>query len=142
MPPPISEKIELKLTGKKEKILGYDCEQFEIKAQGETMEIWATDQLLPFHPYVRNQSPRFGPRMLVEQWAEAVEAKKMFPLRATLRVEERTEGFRFDVKSIMPSEIDDKDGKLFQPPSDYTEIRRLTGDLFPRATSDEGIAVR
>ena len=121
----MSEKIELKATGKKEKILGYDCEQFEIKAQGETMEIWATDQLLPFHPYVRNQPLRLGPRLLMEQWAEAVEAKKMFPLRATLRVEERTEDFRFEVKSSTPSEIDDKDGKLFQPPPDYTEIRPL-----------------
>ena len=59
----------------------------------------------------------------------------MFPLRATLFVDEKVEGFRFEVKSITPSGTDDKDGKLFQPPPDYTEIRPLTGDLFPRATS-------
>ena len=124
-PPSMHEKIELKATGQKDKILGFACEQFEIKQRGETMKIWATDKLLPFHPYVQNQRPRFGPRMLEEQWAEAVAAKKMFPLRATLRFDERAEGFRFEVKSIAPGKIDDKGAKLFQPPPDYTEIQPL-----------------
>ena len=140
----MGEKIELKPTGKKEKILGFACEQFEIKQRGETMEIWATDKLLPFQPYVRNQPPRFGPRMIEEQWAELLTAKKLFPLRASLRfdvpapppprpTEKRDEGvaatsperFRFEVKSITPEKIDDKDGKLFQPPPDYAEIQPL-----------------
>lgn len=48
------------------------------------MEIWATDKLLPYHAYVRNQPPRFGPRMIEERWPELLTAKKLFPLRASL----------------------------------------------------------
>jgi hypothetical protein len=123
MPPMMSEKIELKPTGKKEKILGYACEQFEIQARGETMEIWATDKLLPFQPYLRNQTPPFGPRMIEEQWAEPLRAKNLFPLRAILHFDNATERFRFEVKSVKPGKIDNKD--LFLPPPDYTEIQPL-----------------
>jgi hypothetical protein len=126
MPPmPMSpgEKIELKPTGKKEKILGYACQQFEIKARGETMEIWATDKLIPFQDYVRNQPSRFGPRMIEEQWAALLIAKKLFSLRATLRLENGPERFRFEVKSITPEKIDNKE--LFHPPPDYSEIQPL-----------------
>lgn len=123
--PMMSEKIELKPTGKKDKILGFVCEQFEIKARGETMEIWATDKLLPLQPYVRNQAPRFGPRMIEEQWPALLTAKKLFPLRASLHFDEGAEHFRFEVKSIKPEKITDKDGKPFQPPPDYAEIQPL-----------------
>ena len=141
MPPMMGEKIELKPTGKKEKILGFACEQYEIKQRGETMEIWATDKLLPFQPYARNQSPRFGPRMIEEQWPELLQSRRLFPLRATLRyampssrsTEKRekdvaatsTERFRFEVKSITPEKVEDKDGKLFQPPEGYIETQPL-----------------
>ncbi len=119
------DKIELKSTGRREKILGYECEQFEIKQRGETMEIWATDKLLPFQPYVRTQSSRFGPRRLEEQWAALLTEKKLFPLRATLRFENGVERFRFEVKTIKPEKVED--GTLFQPPDDYTEIPALPG---------------
>jgi hypothetical protein len=148
MPPPMmSEKIELKPTGKKEKILGFACEQFKIKQRGETMEIWATDQLIPYQPYLRNRTSRFGPRMIEEQWPVLLTSKKLFPLRVSLHFDngpsspavrrdesvsprrpDRTGGperFRFEVKSITPEKIADKDGKLFQPPEGYTEIQPL-----------------
>jgi hypothetical protein len=125
MPPMMSEKIELKPTGKKEKMLGFACEQFEIKARGETMEIWATAQLFPYQPYIRRQPHRFGPRMIEEQWQELLTAKKMFPLRVSLSFEKGPERFRFEVKSVTPEKISDKDGKLFQPPEGYTEIQPL-----------------
>ncbi len=125
MPMMPSEKIELKPTGKKEKILGYACEQYEIKQRGETMEIWTTDKLLPYQPYVRNQPSRFGPRMIEEQWAELLTAKKLFPLRASLRFDEGGEHFHFEAKSITPEKIEDKDGKLFKPPEGYFETQPL-----------------
>ncbi len=78
MPPMMAEKIELQSTGKKEKILGYACEQYEIKQRGETMEIWATDKLFPFQPYLRNQPSRFGPRMIEEQWQTCSLRKNYF----------------------------------------------------------------
>ena len=126
MPPMMSEKIELKPTGKKEKVLGFACEQFEIKTRGETMEIWATDQFMPFFYYVQSQPSRLGPRMIAEQWPELLKEKKLFPLRAILRLEGGGgERLRFEVKSITPEKIDDKDGKLFQPPKGYFEVQPL-----------------
>lgn len=130
------EQIELKATGESTNILGYQCERFELAQRGETMEIWATDQLPPYQPWMPNQSPRFGPRMLEEQWGEALKMRKLFPLRAVLRfgmpsnpgtasVASGPERLRFEVKSITPENIEDKDGSLFQPPAEYQEIQPL-----------------
>jgi Domain of unknown function (DUF4412) len=134
MPPPMMEKIELKATGDKTNLLGYACEKFEIKQRGEVMEIWATYKLLPFQPYQQNQPPRFGPRMIEEQWGELLKAKKLFPLLVVLRFDlpavpdhgpppAGPERFRFEVKAIAPEKI--KDQTLFQPPPDYHEIQPL-----------------
>ncbi len=129
MPPMPMEKLELKPTGKKDKILGYECEQFEIKQRGETMEIWATDQLPPYQAYLRNEPHRFGPRMIEEQWPALLTAKKLFPLRASLRFDigpgqtAGPERFHFEVKSIKPEKVSDE--KLFQPPEGYFEIQPL-----------------
>lgn len=125
MPPPMSEKIELKPTGKKEKRLGFACEQFEIKQRGETMEIWATDKLLPYQPYVRSQPHRFGPRMMEEQWAELLKTRNLFPLLVTLKFENGAERFRFEVKSVTAKKLTEADASLFQPPPGYVEIRPL-----------------
>jgi len=119
------EAIELKSTGEKTNLLGFACEKFEIKQRGETMEIWATDQLLPFQNYVRNQQPRFGPRMIEEQWADLLAAKKLFPLRASLHFENGPERYRFEVQSITPQKLTIEDQKLFQPPDGYFEIQPL-----------------
>ena len=124
MPLPM-EPMELRATGEKTNLLGFACEKFEIKQRGEVMEIWATDQLLPFQNYVRHQSPRFGPRMIEEQWAGLLTAQKLFPLRASLRFEEGTERYRFEVQSIAPQKLKEEDMKSFQPPDGYFEIQPL-----------------
>ena len=85
MPASMMGKIDLHDTGKKTNILGFACEQYELKQRGQTMEIWVTDQLFQFQPYVQGQPHRFGPRMIEEQWPELVKAKKLFPLLAILR---------------------------------------------------------
>ena len=125
MPPSMMEKVELQDTGQKTNLLGFACEQYEIKQRGETMEIWATDQLFPFQPYVQNQPHRFGPRMIEEQWGDLLKAKKLFPLRASLRFDNGAERFRFEVQSISPRKLTDDDAKMFQPPSGYFEIQPL-----------------
>jgi len=119
------EKIELHDTGQKTNLLDFVCGQYEIKQRGETMEIWATDQLLPFQNYVRNQPHRFGPRMIEEQWAGLLTAKKLFPLLATLKFDNGAERFRFEVQSVTPQKLTDEDTKLFQPPTNYFEIQPL-----------------
>jgi hypothetical protein len=125
MPPPMMQKMEIQDTGQKTNLLGFACEQYEIKQRGETMEIWATDRLFPFQPYVQNQPHRFGPRMIEQQWAELVKAKKLFPLLVTLKFENGMERFRFEVESVMPQKLTDEDAKLFQPPTNYFEIQPL-----------------
>jgi len=124
MPMP-DEAMELKATGEKTNLLGLACEQFEIKQRGELMEIWATRSLLPFQNYVRNQPPRFGPRMLEERWAGLLTEKKLFPLRASLRFENGPERFRFEVQAITPQKLKPEDAALFLPPQGYFEIQPL-----------------
>ena len=89
------------------------------------MEIWATDKLFPFQAYQQDQPHRFGPRPIEEQWPELLKARQLFPLLVRLRVEAGPERYRFEVKSIEPDRVADRDAKLFQPPSDYQEIEPL-----------------
>jgi hypothetical protein len=131
------EPLELKATGQTTNLLGYACARYELRQRGEVMEIWATDKLLPFEPWQPNQPPRFGPRMLEEQWGELLRARKLFPLLAVLRFETPAlsgetnapvagpERLRFEVRSIRAEKIEDKDGTLFSPPSDYHEVQPL-----------------
>lgn len=125
MPPMGMEQLELKATGENTNLLGYACEKYELKQRGETMEIWATAKLFPFQPWLQNQPPRFGPRLLEERWPELLKAKKLFPLLATLKFDSGAERLRFEVKATKPEKIADPDGSLFQPPPDYQEIAPL-----------------
>ena len=104
-------------------LLGYVCSRYELRDRDRVMEIWATDKLLPFQSWLASQPHRFGPRMIEEQWAEMLKAKKLFPLLAVLKYENGPERLRFEVKSVKPEKIED--GALFQPPSDYFEIQPL-----------------
>ena len=76
-------------------------------------------------PYLQNQPHRFGPRLIEEQWPETMKAKKLFPLLAIIKFENGPERMHFEVKTIAPEKIEDRDGKLFQPPPDYREIEPL-----------------
>ena len=121
MPVP-EEAMELKATGEKAKLLGYDCARYEIKQRGEIMEIWATDSLLPFQPYLQNQMPHSGPRLVEDQWGDLLKARKLFPLVVTLKFENGPERLRFEVKTVTPEKIADEDGSLFRPPANYQEL--------------------
>lgn len=122
---PGSEKLELKPTGKKDNILGCACQQYELKQRGETLEIWATDQLLPYEPYVASQPHRFGPQMLERQWPKLVKERKLFPLRAILRTDSGAECFRFEVKSVKAGKLKPEEASLFEPAAGYAEIQPL-----------------
>jgi hypothetical protein len=125
MPPMPMQPIELKATSDTTNLLGYPCARYEIKQRDEVMEIWATEKLLPFLPYLQNQPRRFGPRMMEEQWGGLLKSKKLFPLLAVLTFQDGAERFRFQVTEIKEETIDDKDGSLSQPPPDYQEIQPL-----------------
>jgi hypothetical protein len=125
MPPMGMQPAELKPTDQTTNLLGYTCTCYELKERGETMEIWATDKLLPFQPWLANQPPRFGPRRIEEQWVELLKARKLFPLRVVLKLENGPERLRFEVTAIEPGKIDPLDGAPFQPPPDYHELEPL-----------------
>jgi hypothetical protein len=124
MPVPV-EKLELTATGQKTKLLGFDCERFELKRHGEILEIWATDELFRFPDYRRNQPHRFGPRMIEETWAELIRQRKLFPLLASLRFESGPERYRFEVQAVRRETIADPEGRLFKPPTGYHETDPL-----------------
>lgn len=119
------EKMELNPTGQTTNLLGYACASYEIKQRGQTMQIWATDQLLPFQSWMPSQPHRLVPRRIGEQWGELLKAKKLFPLLATQRSDKGLERYRFEVKAIRPERITDEDGKLFQAPTNYVEVPAL-----------------
>ena len=125
MPMMPAAKLELQATGQKTNLLGFACLQYVLKQRGETLEIWATDQLLPYQPYVQNQPHRFGPQRIEEQWPGMLISRKLFPLRASLRYDNGAERFRFEVQSVTPQKLTDKEAKLFQPPAGYFEIQPL-----------------
>jgi Domain of unknown function (DUF4412) len=112
-------------TGEKTNLLGFACEKFELRQHGEIMEIWATDQLPPYQPYVQNQPHRFGPRQIEEQWPAMLTSRKLFPLLASLSYDHGAERFRFEVQSVTPQELTAEDAKLFQPPAGWMEIQPL-----------------
>jgi len=126
MPPMMmNQELELTATGQTTNILGFACQQYQLKQRGETMDIGATDQLLRYQPYVRNQPHRFGPGMLEEQWGGLVADKKLFPLVASLHYDNGAERLRFEVTSVSPDKITEPAEKLFQPPPDYNEVGPL-----------------
>jgi hypothetical protein len=125
MPPMQAQAIALKDTGETTNILGYQCARYTFKWRDETMDIWATDQLLPFQAYLQNQPLRFGPRMMENQWEGLLTERKVFPLLAILKTQSGMERLRFEVTGIQPEKIADKDGTLSHPPACYNEIQPL-----------------
>jgi len=125
MPAPPMERIELAAAGETTNLLGFACARYEIKQRRETMEIWATDQLFTFQPYLENQPRRFGGRGIEGQRGDLLKAKKLFPLLAELKFDNGVERLRFEVKSVTPQKLTEADAPLFQPPSDYQEIQPL-----------------
>jgi Domain of unknown function (DUF4412) len=126
LPAPPIEKVELRATGDQTNLFGLVCQRFELEQRGETLEVWATDRLVAYRPYLQNQPRRFRPRRIEDQWPERLAARKLFPMLVTLRYQSGVERFRFEVKSITPDQIADPDGKLFQPPPNYREIEPLS----------------
>jgi hypothetical protein len=122
MPPPMMPKMELLDTGIKTNLLGFECEQYEIKQHGETMAIWATGKFFPFEPYMRSQPHRFTPPSIEQRWAKLVKEKRLFPLLATLKFNNGAERFRFEVNSIVMAKINGDADNLFKAPANYSEV--------------------
>jgi len=115
--------LQLRATGEQTNLLGYTCARYELKQWGQTMEIWATDQLLPFQVYQAHQPFRNGPPVIEERWGDLLAAKKLFPLRASLRLNQGLERYHFEVQSITPAKRTNQDARPFAVPPDYIELQ-------------------
>jgi len=120
---PRGSSLQLQATGEQTNLLGYACARYEIRQWGQTMEIWATDQLFPFQVYQPHQPLRGGPPVIEEHWSELLAAKRLFPLLASLRFHNGVERYRFEVQSITPTTLTDREDGLFQVPADCIEIQ-------------------
>jgi hypothetical protein len=125
MMPGFQEEPDFRAMGETTNILGQTCSRYELKGAGEVMEIWATEKLLPIHPYLASQSLELGPKRIERCWAEYLRAKKLFPFLAILKTADGQERLRFEVTNVTSKKIGDQEGSLFQVPSDYQEIEPL-----------------
>lgn len=127
MPPmpmvPVGGGLEVRATGETTNLFNYPCQRYEIRQNEQVMEIWATDQLLPFQPYLGMEPHPFAPPTIEEQWGRLLSAKKLFPLSAILRLDGGVERYRFEVQSIEPKQLTAADLRGFQPPEGYTEMQ-------------------
>src|SRR4029077_5918570 len=98
--PPMVEKLELKITGDSTNILGFTCARYKLSQRGLTMEIWATDKLFSYQPYLQNQPSTFHSATIEERWPAMLAERKLFPLIVSLRHDNGSELFRFEVKSV------------------------------------------
>ncbi|ATC64037.1 hypothetical protein CMV30_08790 [Nibricoccus aquaticus] len=103
---------EFKPTGRKEKIAGVEAEEYVGKADGRIVEVWVTKEM---GRYVSQQGAEGK-----GGWEAFMEKENMFPLRTITRKKVGgPEESRMEVTAIDRSK---QDGKLFEPPSDYTKM--------------------
>jgi hypothetical protein len=119
------ENMELNATTNKDEILGYACTRYDATNRAERLEVWATEQLLPFVLHTPSRPAQFGPRAIEDQWPELLKRRGLFPLKASLRFDNGPERFRFVVQSIKAEAIAESEKELFQPPSDYHEVEPM-----------------
>jgi hypothetical protein len=121
MPMPAIQRQTLQLitTADTTNLVGYNCTHYRIVDGPETMDIWATADLVPFQPLNEFPPGRNNAYQLERAWGDLLKARNLFPLRAVLKLGDTQERLRFQVESVQPGAVVDTDGKLFQPPAGY-----------------------
>jgi hypothetical protein len=119
-----SRTLQFSVTGETTNLLGYACTRYELRQRGRVMEIWATDQLPAFQPWIQNPPSRHhGPQMMEESWGDLLQARNLFPMRIEMKNESgETLPFEFTVESVAPKQFGAGKAQLFQPPVDYHEL--------------------
>lgn len=125
--PADAKKPEFKKTGKTEKILGYDCEQYIIKEENRETEVWAAKGLGTF------MRPRMGGGMggpggrggmgrggqMPAAWEEEFRTKGFFPMRTITRDADGKEEARMEVIKIEKKELE---ASLFKAPEGWQKM--------------------
>ncbi|MGB2868227.1 MAG: DUF4412 domain-containing protein [Bacteroidota bacterium] len=100
-------------TGKTEKILGYDCDQFIVKNEDKETEVWAAKGIGKF---MRMSGPR---QQNVYRWENESEFKDYFPLRVVSRATEDEKESSMEVTKIEKKSLN---AALFKIPEDFKKM--------------------
>jgi len=118
--PPASEskaKISVTKTGKKETILGYECEQMLIEQEERRAELWVTKGLGRFVQV--NLNPRAQSPLLKKLEEELID-QGYFPLRLATKNPTGNEETRMEVLKIEKKSLSDR---LFAVPAGYQKTQ-------------------
>jgi hypothetical protein len=118
------KKPEFTKTGKTEKILGYDCEQYIVKEEKTETEVWAAKGLGTF------MRPGMGGPMgggrggmgageAASSWVQEIRSKGFFPLRAVTKNAEGKEESRMEVTKVEKKSLD---ASLFKAPEGWQKM--------------------
>lgn len=124
----LGERFSLRATGQETNFSGVACAQYQATSESETVEVWATDRLLPYQPYLRGQPAGFGPRGLTEQWPIELKRRGLFPLQASLRPRNGVASVQLKVHSVTAAKLTPQDLLTLQPPPGYVEIHALPSE--------------
>jgi len=107
--------------GPAETILGYLCNKYVTHANGNTTEIWATDELGSFSAFGRGNlgGPRADRGALPPGWDKALAGQNFFPMRVVGKDANGTEKFRMEVTAVTKEKLPDED---FVPPAGFQEF--------------------
>lgn len=132
-----AKKSEITKTGKTEKILGYDCEQFIMKGEKGDTEMWAAKGLGTFMrpgmsgPGGRMGGPGGGPSgpggmrggmgggQKLAAWEEEFRTKGFFPMRVVSHGADGKEESRMEATKIEKKELD---AALFKVPEGWQKM--------------------
>lgn len=110
--------MEFKSTGRKEKIVGVEAEEYIGTSKKQYIEIWVTKELGKF--MMANPGGPMGSKKKADAWQAFAEKENFFPLRTITRAKEGApEESRMEVTAIDKSKQPDS---LFKPPSDYQKF--------------------
>jgi len=111
-----SQDVKFEPTGRKERIAGYDAEEYAGVSEGKRTEMWLTKGLGKF--MMANQAkPGRSAKQQVSAWEKFMQQGDFFALRIIQRTKEGApEDFRMEVTQVEKTSQDDS---LFRPPADF-----------------------
>lgn len=120
-----AKEIKIEKTGRTEKILGYDCEEWLMTDKGESTALWVTEQLGAFMG-LGGGNPMGGmmggrkAKADGAAWEKLLKGKKgWFPLRVVSRDARGKEKFRLEAKKIEAGTLP---ADLFAPPAGFQKF--------------------
>jgi hypothetical protein len=122
--------IEFKPTGHKEKIAGWEAEEFVGVSEGKQTEVWVTKGLGKFMMANGGKSGAFGKGgQKSPAWEKFMREGEFFPLRVVQRTKPGApEDFRMEATAIDKTQQDDS---LFRVPADYQKFEMPNmGEMF------------